>query len=245
MADGIDLAHVLGAAQAYRAAALDALAGRLAERRIDDEQRAAHGFAWIATSVAALEAVHGWRVANGDANPLDAQVAELAFAETVAQLVGGLPMGQNELARPADLGLSHAARDLAHAARDLIEVDHAPLRAAIAAALADLEETRPRPLYLIVGMLNTKDPAGFFTHFRGLARHVSTVAIPGEPNAMGAGALYDAARAAGLRADPAEDIGDAIDQIGARVMLDDDETPPRILICGSLYLAGQVLRQNG
>ena len=117
--------------------------------------------------------------------------------------------------------------------------------AAIAAALADLEETRPRPLYLIVGMLNTKDPAGFFTHFRGLARHVSTVAIPGEPNAMGAGALYDAARAAGLRADPAEDIGDAIDQIGARVMLDDDETPPRILICGSLYLAGQVLRQNG
>ncbi len=136
MKTGIDLAHVLGAAQAYRAAALDALAGRLATRRIDDEQRAAHGFAWIATSVAALEAVQDWRVANGDANPLDAQVAELAFAETVAQLVGGLPMGQNELARPADLGLSHAARDLAHAARDLIEVDHAPLRAAIAAALA-------------------------------------------------------------------------------------------------------------
>ena len=117
--------------------------------------------------------------------------------------------------------------------------------AAVAAALADLEESRPRPLYLIVGMLNTKDPAGYFAHFRGLARHVSTIVIPGEQNALGAGALYDAARAAGLKADPAEDIGDAIDQIGARVLLDDDETPPRILICGSLYLAGYILAQNG
>lgn len=117
--------------------------------------------------------------------------------------------------------------------------------AAVAATLADLEERRPRPLYLIAAMLNTKDPAGYFLHFRGLARHVSTVSIPGEPNALGAGALYDAARAAGLDADPAEDIGDALDQIGARVQLDDDETPPRILICGSLYLAGQVLAQNG
>ena len=117
--------------------------------------------------------------------------------------------------------------------------------AAIAETLADLEEKRPRPLYMIAGMLNTKDPAGFFVHFRGLARHVSTVGIPGEPNALGAGVLYDAARAAGLKADPAEDMGDALDQITARVSLDDDETPPRILICGSLYLAGRILAQNG
>jgi dihydrofolate synthase/folylpolyglutamate synthase len=117
--------------------------------------------------------------------------------------------------------------------------------AAVAAALADLEEQRPRPLYMIAGMLNTKDPSGYFAHFRGLARHVSTIAIPGEPNALGAGALYDAARKAGLNADPADDFGDALDQIGARVQLDDGEVPPRILICGSLYLAGRVLAHNG
>jgi dihydrofolate synthase/folylpolyglutamate synthase len=117
--------------------------------------------------------------------------------------------------------------------------------AAIARALADLEEKRPRPLYLVTGMLNTKDPAGFFAHFRGLARHVSTIDIPGEVNALKAGALYDAARAAGLKADPADDLGDALDQITARAMLDAGEPPPRILICGSLYLAGRILAQNG
>ena len=117
--------------------------------------------------------------------------------------------------------------------------------AAIAGALADLEEKRPRPLYLVTGMLNTKDPEGFFAHFRGLARHVSTIDIPGEANALKAGALYDAARAAGLKADPAEDLGDAMDQITARAMLDEGEAPPRILICGSLYLAGRILAQNG
>ncbi|BCW91078.1 Dihydrofolate synthase/folylpolyglutamate synthase [Alphaproteobacteria bacterium SO-S41] len=117
--------------------------------------------------------------------------------------------------------------------------------AAIAGALADLEEKRPRPLYLVTGMLNTKDPEGFFAHFRGLARHVSTIDIPNEPNALKAGALYDAARAAGLKADPAEDLGDAMDQITARAMLDEGEAPPRILICGSLYLAGRILAQNG
>jgi len=131
----IDLGHVLGAAQAYRDTAQAALRERLETRPIDTEQRAAHGFAWVATSVAALEAVQGWLAAGAGANPLDAQVAELAFAETIAQLVGGLPMGQNELFRPADLGIGAAARDLAHACRDLIDLDHAATRAAVAQAL--------------------------------------------------------------------------------------------------------------
>ncbi len=117
--------------------------------------------------------------------------------------------------------------------------------AAISALLADLEDQRPRPLFLIVGMLNTKDATNFLVHFRGLARHVVTVGIPGEPNAMGAGALYDAARAAGLNADPADDLADAMDLVTARAQLDGDAASPRILICGSLYLAGKVLAQNG
>ena len=126
----------IAAARAYLAEAHAALAERLTSRSIDQEQRAAHGFAWVATSVAALEAVAAWRALNGDPNPADALVARLAFAETLAQIVGGLPMGQNEIARPADLGLGAAARRLAEAAADLIDADLAPARAELAALLA-------------------------------------------------------------------------------------------------------------
>jgi dihydrofolate synthase/folylpolyglutamate synthase len=73
---------------------------------------------------------------------------------------------------------------------------------------------------------------------------VVTVNIPGEAAAMGAGALYDVARAAGLDAAPGEDLEDAMLQITARAQMDRKEAPPRILICGSLYLAGQVLSGN-
>jgi dihydrofolate synthase/folylpolyglutamate synthase len=117
--------------------------------------------------------------------------------------------------------------------------------AAVSRAIADLEEKVDRPLYLICGMLRTKDAVGFLSAFRGLARHVVTVAIPGEAASLGAGALYDAARAAGLDAAPAEDLDDAMMQLAARARADAGETPPRILICGSLYLAGKVLAENG
>jgi len=126
----------LEAARAYLGEARAALAERLATRTIDQEQRAAHGFAWIATSVAALEAITDWRALNGDANPVDALVARLAFAETLAQVLGGLPMGQNELVRPADLGLTTAAQRLAEAVADLVEVDQAQTRGELAALLA-------------------------------------------------------------------------------------------------------------
>ncbi len=122
----------LTAAQSYRDAARVALASR-----DQNDQRAAHGFAWVATSVAALEAILDWRARNGDANPVDALVAELAFAETIAQLIGGLPMGQNEIFRPSDLGLGEAARTLADACAPLLEGDHAATRAAVGQHLAE------------------------------------------------------------------------------------------------------------
>lgn len=128
---------ILNAARTYRDTALSALQARLQANSIDREQRAAHGFAWIATSVAALEAVHGWSERNGDGNRSDALVARLAFAETLGQLVGGLPMGQNELFRPADLGLSAAAGTLHETARDLLDEDHAATRAELAQALSE------------------------------------------------------------------------------------------------------------
>ena len=116
--------------------------------------------------------------------------------------------------------------------------------AAVSRAIADLDEKVDRPLYLICAMLKTKDAVGFLSAFKGLARHVVTVSIPGEAASLGAGALYDAARQAGLDAAPAEDLEDAMLQVGAWARAHPKEPPPRILICGSLYLAGHVLAEN-
>ena len=115
---------------------------------------------------------------------------------------------------------------------------------AVAHALADMEERNSRPLYLISGMLNTKDPRGFCAAFRGLAKHVTTIAIANEPASFGPGQLYDAARAEGLDADPAPSLEDALLQVSARAALAKAKAAPRILICGSLHLAGAVLREN-
>jgi dihydrofolate synthase/folylpolyglutamate synthase len=116
--------------------------------------------------------------------------------------------------------------------------------AAVSRAIADLEEKSDRPLYLICGMLRTKDAVGFLSAFRGLARHVVTVTVPGEAASLGAGSLYDLSRQAGLDAAPAEDMEDAMLQLQAWARAHPKEPPPRILICGSLYLAGRVLREN-
>lgn len=111
----------------------------------------------------------------------------------------------------------------------------------IATTLADLEERVARPLFLISGMLNTKDPVGYFKPFAGLARHVFTVGINDTPNARPPAELAEAARSAGLSAEPAENIADAMAMIAANWRF---EQAPRILICGSLYLAGEILREN-
>lgn len=116
---------------------------------------------------------------------------------------------------------------------------------ALAAALADLEDRVARPLYLICGMLATKDADGFLAPFRGLARLVITVEIAGEEASQSAGALYDAARRCGLDAEPALSLEDAMERITLHAALDDETMPPpRILICGSLYLAGRILRDH-
>jgi dihydrofolate synthase/folylpolyglutamate synthase len=112
---------------------------------------------------------------------------------------------------------------------------------AVAAALADLEERVSRPLVLIVGMLASKDCAGFLSNFTGLARRMIAVPVPGAEKGMSAEAVADAARAIGLPATSRDNLIEALD---AACKLDLDP-PPRILITGSLYLAGEVLRENG
>jgi len=112
---------------------------------------------------------------------------------------------------------------------------------AIAAALADLEERVSRPLVLIVGMLASKDSTGFLSNFTGLARRMIAVPVPGAEKGLTAEAVADAARAIGLPATSRDNLDEALD--AARKL--DLEPPPRILITGSLYLAGEVLRENG
>ncbi len=161
---------------------------------------------------------------------------------------GGIEKGLTTVEWPARLQRLHKG-PLVDAAPKGAEVwldgGHNPHGAeAISRAMADMEEQGERPLYLICGMLANKDALGYLRAWNGLARHVVTVAIPGEPASLGAGALYDIARRAGIDSAPAEDLDDAMLQVMAWTRLDDCETPPRILICGSLYLAGKVLAQN-
>src|SRR5262245_55446015 len=112
---------------------------------------------------------------------------------------------------------------------------------AIASALADLEERVSRPLVLVVGMLSTKDSGAFLRNFTGLARRVVAVPIPQQDKSLPAAAIVEVARAASIPAESAPDVEAALAAIG-RFDLD---PPPRILITGSLYLAGEVLKANG
>ena len=111
---------------------------------------------------------------------------------------------------------------------------------AIAAALADLEERVSRPLILIVGMLSTKDAEGFLRNFTGLARRVITVPIH-QDKALPAAALADIARGIGIPALARDDVESALGTIGKLELA----PAPRVLITGSLYLAGEVLDGNG
>ena len=108
-------------------------------------------------------------------------------------------------------------------------------------AMADFEDRLTRPLIVICGTLSSKDTTGFLRHFRGLAQEVLAVPVPGEHAARPAREVAAAALAAGLAAASCESIEAALHYLSARAW----PVPPRILIAGSLYLAGEVLRADG
>ena len=116
--------------------------------------------------------------------------------------------------------------------------------AAVSRAMADLEEHGERPLYLICGMLRTKDAVGFLRAFRGLARHVVTVAIPARRPASGAGALYDRRALPVWTPRRRKTWKTPCCRSRPGRAPHPQKPPPRILICGSLYLAGKVLAEN-
>jgi dihydrofolate synthase/folylpolyglutamate synthase len=110
----------------------------------------------------------------------------------------------------------------------------------IAHTLAELDERVPRPVHLIYGMMETKDAHAFIAPFKGLVERVFTVPIPEEPNAFDAEALAEIARAEGFDVTAATSVPDALLRSQAAL-----HEPGRVLICGSLYLAGHVLRLHG
>ncbi len=120
----------------------------------------------------------------------------------------------------------------------LLDGGHNPAAGeALARSMAELEEMVPRPLHLICGMMETKDAGGFFAPFAGLAEWVVTVPIPGRETGHDREQLAAIARQQGLNATSAENVNEAL-----ALSRDFASEPVRVLICGSLYLAGDVLR---
>ncbi|WP_295166708.1 folylpolyglutamate synthase/dihydrofolate synthase family protein [uncultured Paracoccus sp.] len=127
--------------------------------------------------------------------------------------------------------------DLAQGAELWLDGGHNPAGGqALAATLAAMPA---RPTHLVCGMLNTKDVAGYLRPLADHAASLTAIDIPGEPNTLPATQTADAARQVGMTAHVAQDAAQAVEQLVTR------HPGARILICGSLYLAGRILRDNG
>ena len=88
-----------------------AVEGHVVSRLLDREQRAAHGLAWLATYVEAVRqmaAYAGRMAADGNLGEVEEHLVRIGIGEYVAQVLGGIPMSQNEVVRPADMGLTMA-----------------------------------------------------------------------------------------------------------------------------------------
>jgi dihydrofolate synthase / folylpolyglutamate synthase len=127
--------------------------------------------------------------------------------------------------------------DLAPKVELWLDGGHNPAGAeAVAATLARMPK---RETHLICGMLNTKDVTGYMTPLASQVTRLHAVSIPGEKNTLPAEVTRDAAISAGIDAVTAASVAKALAEIAAKA------PEARVLICGSLYLAGSVLRENG
>jgi dihydrofolate synthase / folylpolyglutamate synthase len=111
-------------------------------------------------------------------------------------------------------------------------------------AIAQLaqDEWRDAPLHLIVGMLSTKEAEGFLRHLASHAVSLTVIPIPGSDIAYTPAQLSEAAKRAGFSSiAEAESAGAAL----ARISKESPSPHARILICGALYLAGEILKKNG
>ena len=97
--------------------------------------------------------------------------------------------------------------------------------------------TNKKDLIIILGMINTKDPKSYIAQFKKI-KEIKTITIPNEESAISATTLSIDLQETGIKVSPADNLDEAIQSISS------DHPDARILICGSLYLAGQVLKNN-
>ncbi|GMG82919.1 folylpolyglutamate synthase/dihydrofolate synthase family protein [Paralimibaculum aggregatum] len=133
--------------------------------------------------------------------------------------------------------------DLLPAGAELwLDGGHNPAAAeAIAATLGEIAARAPAPLWLVTGMLDTKEADAFLRGLAPQAAGAVTVTIPDSEAAIPAERLAEIARQSGIAAEPAGSVAEALERIAAAA----PAAPLRVLICGSLYLAGAVLRDAG
>jgi dihydrofolate synthase/folylpolyglutamate synthase len=178
-----------------------------------------HQFANASLAVAALLALGDSRI---DEAAMGRGIAGAVWPARFQRLIAG-PLAERAKAAGADLWLDGGHNP--HAGR------------AVSRAVADLAARDGRPVALISGLLANKDATGFFTPFRGVAAKVFTVTFEGHA-AASAAETAAAAELAGLRACACDGVEDALSRA---LQL---EPTPHVLICGSLYLAGEVLAMS-
>ena len=171
-----------------------------------------------------------------------AVVCALALGE-LAPAEEALATGLRKVHWPARLqllGRGPLARLLPPGWQLWLDGGHNPAAGQALAASLNGAGADPRPLHLVVGMLSTKDESGFLEPLAPLARAITTLPVPEEPASRHP--VEAAARVSGLgfRARPAGDVESALAAIAGT-----ERSPSRVLICGSLYLAGHILRSNG
>ena len=173
------------------------------------------------------------------ANAATAVVA-LGLTGRLAPDDGALAAGMLQVRWPARLQRLESGRlvDRLGCEQELwLDGGHNPAAGSI---LADMARTwRDRPLDVIIGMMNTKDPAGFIRPLAPFVRRAVAIAIPGEKNTLDAAATRAVLETEGVAATVAADIRRAISHLA-----EPQGERSRILICGSLYLAGRVLGAN-
>jgi dihydrofolate synthase/folylpolyglutamate synthase len=174
------------------------------------------------TAIAAAQ--HLKALGLGDGHAIERGLIEVRWPARMQRLTRG-PLAEN---------IGHDGSEL------WLDGGHNPAGgAAIAQTLGQLEERAPKPVALVLGMLDSKDAEGFLAPFGGLVRHIRTVPIEGTEAAQDAVVLARVAQGMGLAAAAAGDVASAIRQLKAA-----EAGPIRVLICGSLYLAGQVLAEQ-
>ena len=110
-ADAADAVQTLLAQARARVAARVSTGGRISNAALEADQTAAHGLAWLATYAEALRQLRAWAGRldeQGAFGETEALILQIGFGEYLAQIDGGIPMSQNEMARPRDVGLAAA-----------------------------------------------------------------------------------------------------------------------------------------